>query len=272
MNVSHDRIRTFGEQKCMPDSLGDTYKDIQEREKAAFSALTSFDQLVGQQDCVERLRRFGESFALGREISEHVLIAGGGGTGKRSLARAFAKAFNSSLIEIDGKFLRLGDLYKALTSCEAGGALLISKLHKLSQPLAEELQKALQRFQIDLEIGRSGSLHPFMLNRFTLLATVPRIDDVPSGLSRSFGLSLTIQPYSNEELKQITTSLATKLGIKLEEPVATMLINVGHRSPGSLERMLKRFTRLGVTTINLRVRRRSACRIRFVFTATYQPA
>lgn len=150
-----------------------------------------------------------------------------------------------------GKLQRLGDMTAYLTSLEAREALLIINVQELRKPVAEILETALQRFKIDLHIGQGlgGRIHPFECNRFTCIATAPKIGDVPPDLLRCFSVSLTVQPYSIQELKEMTVQLASKIGLVLDEAVAGMLVNAGERSPRSIDQLLRRFTRFGKTTI-----------------------
>jgi Holliday junction resolvasome RuvABC ATP-dependent DNA helicase subunit len=222
----------------------------EKRKKAFFDAAPSFAQLIGQRECVERLKRFGELYAANAQTPEHILITGDEGMGKRMLARTFAKAFNTSIWEKPAReFERKGDLTAQLTTLETQEALLILDIQELRKPVAEILQTALQHFRIDLLIGAAKRVHPFTLNRFTCIGTAPRIGDIAPDLLRCFSLSLTLQPYSNQELKEMTVQLASKIGLVLNEGVVPMLVNASEHTPRSVEQMIRRFTRFGKTTI-----------------------
>jgi Holliday junction resolvasome RuvABC ATP-dependent DNA helicase subunit len=224
----------------------------EKRSKDFFEATLSLSQLIGQSECIERLKRFGEFYAARTQVPEHVLIAGGDGMGKRMFARAFAKAFNTFIQEtIAEEFERIGDMTACLTSLDQNEALVILNIQDLRKPIAEILQVALQDFRIDLVIGQgpAARVHPFDLNRFTCIATAPRVGDIAPDLLRCFSLSLTVQPYSNQELKDITARLASHVGLTLNEEVIPMLVNASDRTPRSIDQMLKRFNRFGKPTI-----------------------
>jgi Holliday junction resolvasome RuvABC ATP-dependent DNA helicase subunit len=224
----------------------------EKRKRAFFDAAPSLSQLVGQRECVERLKRFGELYAANAQTPEHILITGDEGMGKRMLARASAKAFNTAIIEIDARQLqRPADLSNPLNFLKPREALLILNIHELRKLVAELLETALQRFEIDVHIGQGpgARIHPFQLNRFTCLATAPKIAELPQQLTRCFSLSLTVQSYSSQELKDITVRLASQLGLSLAESVVPILVNASERTPHSIDQMLRRFTRFGKTTI-----------------------
>jgi Holliday junction resolvasome RuvABC ATP-dependent DNA helicase subunit len=214
------------------------------------SQVSGFNELSGQSDCAERLKRFGELYSSKNAVPEHVLLTGDGGMGKRVFAHAFAKTFNVSLHEQEARYVqRKGDLTAILTSLEERDALLIVNLQDLRRPLAEELQVALDNYRIDLVIGEEERVFPFRLNRFTFLGTAPRVSDVPPDLLKCFSLSLTLQPYSSSELQSIAVSLAARTGLTLSEGVLPILVSASQRNPNSIEQLLRRFARLGKTKV-----------------------
>lgn len=224
----------------------------EKRKKAILEAMPSFSELIGQRECVERLKRFGELYSANTQTPEHILITGEEGMGKRMFARAFAKTFNTAIREASARdFERKADLTAQLTSLEIQEALLILDIQELRKSVAEVLQPALQHFRIDLVIGQGpgARVHPFNLNRFTCIATAPRIGEIAPDLFRCFSLPLTLRPYSNQELKEMTVQMTSKIGLVLNEGVVPMLVSASERTPRSIEQLLRRLTRLGKTTI-----------------------
>jgi Holliday junction resolvasome RuvABC ATP-dependent DNA helicase subunit len=216
------------------------------------SEVSGFDELIGQRDCVERLKRFGELYSGKNQVPEHILLAGNEDMGTRMFARAFAKTFNAFLREVDAKdFTKIYDLTAILTSLEERESFLILNVQYLRKPMVEVLIEALEHFRINLIIGQGAGarLHPFILNRFTFLGTAPRLTDVPPDLLKCFNVSLTLQPYSNSELQSIAVSLAARDGLTLGDGVLPLLVSVSQRNPNSIEQLLRRFVRLGKTTV-----------------------
>ena len=220
--------------------------------EAPLADVPGFDQVLGQGACVERLRTFGRLYRERNAVPEHILLTGNEGNGKQMMLRAFAKVFNTGLRQCDAKqFRQKGELTAILTSVESGEAILITNLQELRKPIREVLEEALEHFRINLIIGLQDRtrLHPFDLPRFTLLATAPRPAEVPAELVESFALSLTLEPYSNEELEAITVSLASRVGLTLGSGVATLVVRASQRTPSSIDQLLRKFSRLGKTTI-----------------------
>src|ERR1700686_1567036 len=119
-----------------PASLGRLIHDA----RVSLLEVCGFEDLIGQSDGVERLKRFGELYSAKNQVPEHVLLAGNGDRGKRVFARAFAKAFNTALHEVDAKELwKKGDLTAILTSLEEGDAFLILNVQDLRKHILEVL-------------------------------------------------------------------------------------------------------------------------------------
>jgi len=219
--------------------------------RVSLSEVSGLDELIGQRDCVERLKRFGELYSVKNQVPEHMLLTGDHDLGTRTFAHAFAKTLNTDLLEYDAKeFERRGDLTAVLTSLEGREALLILNVQALRKATMEVLQVALNHYRIDLVIEAPRyRVHPFTLNRFTFLGTAPRATDVPPDLLKCFSLSLTLQPYSNSELQAIVVSLAARNGLTLSEGVLPLIVSVSQRTPSSIEQLLRRIARLGKTEV-----------------------
>ena len=214
--------------------------------------VSRFDQLVGQAAGVKRLYTFGELYRNMAAVPEHILLTGTEGSGKQTLLRAFAKEFNVGLRQCDAERLeKKADLTAIITGLGSGEALLITNLQLLRKPIREVLAEAAEHFRVSLIISGQGGqrIHPFYLNRFTLLATAPRIADVPAELAGCFSVTLTLDPYSNEELEKITCLLALPLRLTMTPEAAHLIAMSGQRTPSSIDQLLRKFARLGKVKI-----------------------
>ena len=72
---------------------------------------------------------------------------------------------------------------------------------------------------------------------------------MPRDLLKCFGLSVTLQPYSNSELLSIAGSLAERNGLTLSDGVVQLIVSVSPSTPGSIEQLLRRFARWGKTIV-----------------------
>jgi Holliday junction resolvasome RuvABC ATP-dependent DNA helicase subunit len=214
--------------------------------KKQFLEVRGFPELIGQVQCIQRLKAFGDLYASKNSMPEHILLIGADGIGKATFARAFAKTYNSGLRESDTKaWDNLGDLTATLTSIDSNEVLLLSNIQDLRKNMVERLQTALQEFRINLIIGKERREFPYQLNRFTLIATASKTTDVPSNILQCFTLLLSLEPYSNVELELLASEIAKRNGLTLKDGVAHILASVCQGSPAMIEQLLRRLLRLG---------------------------
>lgn len=206
------------------------------------------DDFLGQPNAVSRLKAFGELYRTRGEVPEHVLITGAAGIGKLRLGKSFAETYSTALVDsVAESFERKGDLTAFLTSLQTGNAFVLRYIHQLRAPLVGLLRVALQEFRIDLVIENADKrrVFPYHLERFTCIATAPRLADVHSDLAKCFSLHVELNPYPHSELELITSQLAKESGLRLGDGVARMLADVSDGNPSATEQLLKRLSRLG---------------------------
>jgi hypothetical protein len=90
---------------------------------------------------------------------------------------------------------------------------------------------------------------PRLFNRFTCIATAPKVSDVHPDLLKCFSLSLSVAPYRNSELEAIAVELARENGLLLGDGAAHLLIGVSEGNPDAIEQLVRRFSRLGKTDV-----------------------
>ena len=174
--------------------------------------------------------------------------------GKRTIARAFAKSYCTALCEVDSKlFEQKGDLSLFLTGFEKGEALVILNAQTLKEQLVRALTTASSEFRILLSIGAGPNprIHPFYLNRFTLIATAPTESSVHSDLLKCFSLRLTLKPYTLAELESLISSLLPLHGLQLTSEVISQVARMCGGSPNTITQLLRRLERLGGAQITL---------------------
>jgi Holliday junction resolvasome RuvABC ATP-dependent DNA helicase subunit len=216
--------------------------------KKRLSEVRGFSELIGQVECIRRLKAFGDLYASTNGLPEHILITGADGMGKATIARAFAKTYSIGLREHPTKELeKLGDLTAVITSTDSNEALVITDLQDLRRNLVDVLCSALQRFRVDLRIGAGNlaRIHPYETSHFTCIATASRLADVLPDLPKCFSLVVSLQPYSPSELESIAMEVAKRLGLNLSKGVAHLVASVAQGNPGTVEQLVRRLSRLG---------------------------
>ena len=137
------------------------------------------------------------------EALDHVLLYGPPGLGKTSLAQIIANELGVTIKTSSGPLLeRKGDLTAIVTSLEAREVFFLDEIHRLMPAIEEILYPAMEDYRIDLVIGQGpgARIHPFLLNRFTLIGATTRAGLVTAPLRSRFGIVHRLEYYRPEDL------------------------------------------------------------------------
>jgi Holliday junction DNA helicase RuvB len=198
---------------------------------------------VGQAKAREHLGIAIEAARLRHESLDHLLLYGPPGLGKTTLAQIMGHELGVNVKVTSGPVLeRPGDLASILTSLEDGDILFIDEIHRMNRVVEEVLYPALEDFKIDILLGKGPSAQSIQLHlkRFTLIGATTRAGMLSAPLRDRFGMTLRLDFYSPEELRQIVTRSASILGVGLDESGAMEISRRSRGTPRIANRLLKR--------------------------------
>jgi Holliday junction DNA helicase RuvB len=203
----------------------------------------NFSEYVGQAKLKENLRIFTQA-AKGRgEPVDHLLFSGPPGLGKTSLAYIIAHEMGVRLHLTSGPAIEhKGDLAGILTSLEPNDVLFIDEIHRLTPAVEENLYPAMEEFRFDLVIGDGPHARTMTMSlpRFTLIGATTRAGLLSSPLRDRFGFLARLDFYTAEELCEIVTRSAKKLGADLDSNGAKEIASRSRGTPRVANRLLRR--------------------------------
>lgn len=217
---------------------------------------TRFSDFVGQSRVKENLAIAVEAARSRGEALDHVLLYGPPGLGKTTLAQILASEMATTIKTSSGPLLeRKGDLTAILTSLEPRELFFLDEIHRLLPALEEILYPAMEDYRIDLVIGQGpgARIHPYQLNKFTLVGATTRAGLIMAPLRSRFGIVHRLDFYTPEDLLQIVHRSAKILGIAVDEAGAVEIAQRSRGTPRVANRLLRRVRDFAEVRANGRV-------------------
>jgi Holliday junction DNA helicase RuvB len=201
------------------------------------------DEFIGQAEVRANLKVFIQAARQRGEAMDHTLFYGPPGLGKTTLAQIMSRELGVSFRMTSGPVLaKAGDLAAILTNLEARDVLFIDEIHRLNPVVEEVLYPALEDFELDLVIGEGPAARTMRieLQPFTLVGATTRLGLLTTPLRDRFGIPTRLQFYTVDELHQIVTRNARKLGAPADEGGAREIAQRSRGTPRISGRLLRR--------------------------------
>ena len=201
------------------------------------------DDFIGQAEARANLKVFIQSARQRGEAMDHTLFYGPPGLGKTTLAQIMSRELGVNFRMTSGPVLaKAGDLAAILTNLEERDVLFIDEIHRLNPVVEEILYPAMEDFELDLVIGEGPAARTVRieLQPFTLVGATTRLGLLTTPLRDRFGIPTRLEFYTEDELHEIVTRNARKLGAPADEGGAREIARRSRGTPRIAGRLLRR--------------------------------
>jgi Holliday junction DNA helicase RuvB len=202
-----------------------------------------FDQYIGQEGLIRKLKIAVQAAKGRKEPVEHTLLHGPPGLGKTTLAHVIANEVGAQLHVTNGPALTKGaDLVGVLTKLGAGDILFIDEIHRLNAIVEEYLYPAMEDFKVDITFEKGNHAHVMTvpLQPFTLIGATTRLGLLTAPMRGRFGINQHLEFYPPDALLEILRANARLLSLQADEVALRELSERSRGTPRIANRLLRR--------------------------------
>lgn len=190
---------------------------------------TNFNDIVGQEDTIGRLKIMSNGCKESGQVMPHVLIDGPPGLGKTTIASAIANELSVNLYTVNAASVRsIKNIIPYLMNLEPRSVLFIDEIHRLPKLVEEFLYPVMEDFRIDMLVqNKPDSID---LPIFTLVGATTSGGSLSQPFYDRFTMKEHLSFYKNTVLAKLARSNANKLGLSLSD---SQMISIAERSKGT---------------------------------------
>ncbi|MFW5419410.1 Holliday junction branch migration DNA helicase RuvB [Nocardiopsis sp. CNT-189] len=217
--------------------------DLEERDLEGALRPRLLEDFVGQDRVREQLSLVLSGARNRGRAPDHILMSGGPGLGKTTLAMIVAAELGAPLRITSGPAIeRSGDLAAVLSTLQEGEVLFLDEIHRMARPAEEMLYVAMEDFRVDVMVGKGpgATAIPLDIAPFTLVGATTRAGLLPAPLRDRFGFTAHMDFYDAADLELIVARSARLLGVELEADAAAEVAGRSRGTPRIANRLLRR--------------------------------
>jgi Holliday junction DNA helicase RuvB len=190
---------------------------------------SKFEDIIGQDEVVNRLRIVVAGCKSTGSTMPHVLIDGPPGLGKTTVASAIASEMGENLYTVNGANVRsIKNLLPYLMGIAPRSVLFIDEIHRLPKVVEEFLYPVMEDFVLSIVVENKPELIELPL--FTLVGATTCGGRLSQPFYDRFQIKEHLSFYNDDELAKLARSNAVKLGLELSDDE---LLEIAKRSKGT---------------------------------------
>lgn len=190
---------------------------------------SNFDEIIGQEDVVKRLRIMVEGCKASSQVMPHTLIDGPPGLGKTTIASAIANTMGVNLYVVNAANVRSPkNIIPYLMGIDPRSVLFIDEIHRLPKLVEEFLYPVMEDFRLDILVENKPESIDLPL--FTMIGATTSGGSLSQPFYDRFTIKEHLSFYTPVELAKLAGSNASKLGIDISEEE---MVEIAKRSKGT---------------------------------------
>ena len=190
---------------------------------------TTFDEIIGQQNVISRLRISTLGCKNSGTVMPHVLIDGPPGLGKTTIASAVASEMGVNLYTTNAANLRsVKNVIQYLLRMTKRSVFFIDEIHRLPKLVEEFLYPVMEDFKFSMVMEKEPE--EIEVPAFTLVGATTSGGSLSQPFYDRFQVKEHLNFYTEDELAKLARSNADKLGVVIDD---SDLLEIARRSKGT---------------------------------------
>lgn len=190
---------------------------------------TTFDDVIGQEQVVNRLRIMAHGCKTTGSLLPHILIDGPPGLGKTTIAGAIASEMGANLYTVNAANIRsVKNIMPYITGMAEGSVLFLDEIHRLPKLVEEFLYPVMEDFELSMVIESEPETIP--VPKFTMIGATTSGGSLSQPFYDRFTIKEHLTFYTDNELAKLAGLNAKKLGLLINE---NDLLEIAKRSKGT---------------------------------------
>ena len=190
---------------------------------------TTFDEIIGQQNVISRLRISTLGCKNSGTVMPHVLIDGPPGLGKTTVASAIASEMEVNLYTTNAANLRsVKNVIQYLLRMTKRSVFFIDEIHRLPKLVEEFLYPVMEDFKFSTVVENEPE--EIEVPAFTLIGATTSGGSISQPFYDRFQIKEHLSFYTENELAELARSNSEKLGVVIED---SDLLEIAKRSKGT---------------------------------------